>query len=213
MKVKDSGIGIPPDKLDSIFGMFTQVDRTLERSQGGLGIGLTLAKRLVEMHGGSVQAFSDGTGRGSEFVVRLPVLIDKQRKQQPAEPTGHEPTAPMARRVLVVDDNRDGAASLAMLLKLAGNETYTAHDGLEAVKAAEMFRPDMVLLDIGLPKLNGRDAARRIREQPWGTNMVLVALTGWGQDEDRRRSKEAGFDHHIVKPVDYAELNKLLASL
>ncbi len=204
VKVKDSGIGIPPDKLDSIFGMFTQVDRTLERSQGGLGIGLTLAKRLVEMHGGSVQAFSEGTGRGSEFVVRLPVLIDKQRKQQPAEPTGNEQPAPTARRVLVVDDNRDSAASLAMLLKLAGNETYTAHDGLEAVKAAETFRPDVVFLDIGLPKLNGRDAARRIREQPWGTNMVLVALTGWGQDEDRRRSQEAGFDHHMVKPVDYA---------
>ncbi len=213
VKIKDSGVGIPADKLDIIFGMFTQVDRTLERSQGGLGIGLTLAKRLVEMHGGSVQAFSEGTGRGSEFVVRLPVLLDKQRMQQPAEPTGNEQPAPPARRVLVVDDNTDSAASLAMLLKLAGNETYTAHDGLEAVKAAERFRPDVVLLDIGLPKLNGRDAARRIREQPWGTNMVLVALTGWGQDEDRRRSQEAGFDHHMVKPVDYADLNRLLASL
>jgi PAS domain S-box-containing protein len=213
VKVTDSGIGIPPDKLDSIFEMFTQVDRTLERSQGGLGIGLTLAKRLVEMHGGSVQAFSDGAGRGSEFVVRLPVLIDQQRKQRQAQPTGNQQPAPSARRVLVVDDNPDSAASLAMLLKLAGNETYTAHDGLEAVQAAETFRPDVVFLDIGLPKLNGRDAARRIREQPWGRNMVLVALTGWGQDEDRRRSQEAGFDHHMVKPVDYADLNKLLASL
>jgi PAS domain S-box-containing protein len=211
--VKDSGMGIPPDKLDSIFGMFTQVDRTLERSQGGLGIGLTLAKRLVEMHGGSIQAFSDGADRGSEFVVRLPVLIDKLRKQHPAEPTRIEKEAPTGRRVLVVDDNPDGAASLAMLLKLAGNETYTAHDGVEAVKAAETIRPDVVFLDIGLPKLNGHDAARRIREQPWGTNMVLVALTGWGQDEDRRRSQEAGFDYHLVKPVDYADLNKLLASL
>ena len=213
VKVKDSGIGIPPDKLDSIFGMFTQVDRTLERSQGGLGIGLTLAKRLVEMHGGSVRAFSEGPGRGSEFVVRLPVLIVEPRKSQPAEPTGNEPPAPTARRVLVVDDNPDSAASLAMLLKLAGNETCTAHDGLEAMKTAETFRPDVVFLDIGLPKLNGRDAARRIREQPWGTKMVLVALTGWGQDEDRRRSQEAGFDHHMVKPIDYAVLNKLLASL
>ena len=213
VKVKDSGIGIPPDQLDSIFGMFTQVDRTLERSQGGLGIGLTLAKRLVEMHGGSIQAFSEGIGQGSEFVVRLPILIDNRRRPQPSGPTGNEQPAPTARRVLVVDDNRDSAASLAMLLELAGNETYTAHDGLEAVQAAESFRPDVVLLDIGLPKLNGRDAARRIREQPWGTNMVLVALTGWGQDEDRRRSKEAGFDYHLVKPVNYADLNKLLASL
>lgn len=213
VKVKDSGIGIPPDKLDSIFEMFTQVDRTLERSQGGLGIGLTLAKRLVEMHGGSVQAFSDGAGRGSEFVVRLPVLIDTQRKQQSAEPTGHEQRVPTGHRILVVDDNRDSAASLAMLLDLAGNETYTAHDGLEAVKAAETFRPDVVFLDIGLPGLNGREAARRIREQPWGMNMVLVALTGWGQDDDRRRSQEAGFDHHLTKPVDYTDLNKLLASL
>lgn len=213
VKIKDTGMGIPPDKLDSIFGMFTQVDRTLERSQGGLGIGLTLVKRLVEMHGGSVEAFSEGEGRGSEFVVRLPVLIDKLQGQQPSEPTGNEQTATTTRRILVVDDNRDGAASLAMLLKLTGNETYTAHDGLEAVEAAERFRPDVVLLDIGLPKLNGRDAARHIRQQPWGKNMVLVALTGWGQEEDRRKSKDAGFDAHMVKPVDYAALNKLLVSL
>jgi len=153
VKIKDTGMGIPPDKLDSIFGMFTQVDRTLERSQGGLGIGLTLVKRLVELHGGSVEAFSEGEGRGSEFVVRLPILIDKLQGQQPSEPTGNEQTATTTRRILVVDDNRDGAASLAMLLKLAGNETYTAHDGLEAVEAAERFRPDVVLLDIGLPKL------------------------------------------------------------
>ena len=193
--------------------MFTQVDRTLERSQGGLGIGLTLAKRLVEMHGGSIQAFSEGPGRGSEFVVRLPILIDDQRKQQPSGSTGNEQPAPTARRILVVDDNRDGAESLALLLRLAGNKTYTAHDGLEAVQAAESFRPDVVLLDIGLPKLNGRDAARRIREQPWGTKMALVALTGWGQEEDRRRSKEAGFDYHLVKPVNYADLTRLLGSL
>ncbi len=164
VKVKDTGMGIPLDKLDNIFGMFTQVDRTLERSQGGLGIGLTLVKRLVEMHGGSIEAFSEGAGRGSTFVVRLPILIDKPQGQQPSEPTGNEQTATTGRRILVVDDNRDGAASLAMLLKLAGNETYAVHDGLEAVEAAERFRPDVVLLDIGLPKLNGRDAARRIRE-------------------------------------------------
>jgi signal transduction histidine kinase/ActR/RegA family two-component response regulator len=208
VKVTDSGLGIPSDKLDSIFGMFSQIDRTLERAQGGLGIGLTLAKRLVELHGGSIQAFSEGAGRGSEFVVRLPILIDK-----PQQPTTLEQTTTTSRRILVVDDNRDSAASLAMLLKFTGNETHTAHDGLAAVEAAKTFRPDVVLLDIGLPKLNGRDAAQNIREQPWGKTMVLVALTGWGQEEDRRRSKEAGFDAYIVKPVDLDLLMKLLASL
>jgi CheY-like chemotaxis protein len=209
VKIKDSGVGIPPDKIESIFGMFTQVDRTLERSQGGLGIGLTLAKRLVEIHGGSVKAFSEGIGRGSEFVVRLPVLIDQQ---EPFEPNGHEQTVTPTRRILVVDDNQDSAESLATLLRLSGNETYIAHDGLAAVEAAGTFRPDVVLLDIGMPRLNGRDAAKRIRDQPWGKNMVLVAITGWGQDEDRRKSKEAGFDIHMVKPVDLGLLMKLLAA-
>ena len=207
--VKDTGMGIPPDKLDSVFEMFTQIDRTLERSQGGLGIGLTLAKRLVEMHDGTISAHSEGPGRGSEFVVRLPILIGTPKAETP-KPTA-EPTA-LPRRILVVDDNTDAASSLALLLKITGNETHIANDGLEAVGAAEKFRPDVVLLDIGLPKLNGYDACRRIREQPWGQNMVIVALTGWGQEEDRRRSKDAGFDGHLIKPVDYAALMKVLAS-
>jgi PAS domain S-box-containing protein len=208
VSVKDSGMGIPADKLDSIFEMFTQVDRSLERSQGGLGIGLTLVKRLVEMHGGTVEAASDGEGKGSEFIVRLPILIEK-----PKAVTTDSPTKPMTlnRRILVVDDNRDSATSLAMLLKITGNETHTAHDGLEALQAAENFLPEVVLLDIGLPKLNGHEVCRRIRQQPWGRDMVLVALTGWGQDEDRRKSQDAGFDHHMVKPVDLTGLIKLLA--
>lgn len=211
VKVTDSGMGIPADKLDSIFGMFSQVDRTLERAQGGLGIGLTLAKRLVEMHGGSVEAFSEGEGRGSEFVVRLPI-VQTLREQSP-EPVGHAHVIPTNRRILVVDDNVDSAESLAMLLKITGNETHIAHDGIEAVQAARTFRPEVVLLDIGLPRMNGRDTARQIREQSWGRDMLLIALTGWGQDEDHRKSKDAGFDAHMVKPVDLDVLTKLLASL
>jgi PAS domain S-box-containing protein len=209
VKVKDTGAGIPPDKLASVFDMFTQLDRSLERSQAGLGIGLTLVKRLVEMHGGTVEAHSEGQGRGSEFVVRLPAHF----KTPQARETAAEPAPRTAHRVLVVDDNRDAAATLAMLLKMSGNETRTAHDGLEAVAAAEQFRPDVVLLDIGLPKLNGYAVCRRIREQPWGQDMVLVALTGWGQEEDRRMSKEAGFNQHMVKPVDFTDLMGLLAGL
>jgi two-component system CheB/CheR fusion protein len=211
VSVKDTGLGIPADKLASIFEMFTQIDRSLERSQGGLGIGLMLVKRLVEMHGGSVEARSEGPGRGSEFVVRLPILIEQPGVERPKAPDAPTPT--MNHRILIVDDNRDAAASLDTLLKITGNETKTAHDGLAAVEAAATFRPDVVLLDIGLPKLNGYDVCRRIREQPWGQNMVLVALTGWGLDEDRRQSKEAGFDHHMVKPVDFAALMSLLAEL
>ena len=212
VKVTDTGMGIPPAMLPKVFDMFTQVDRTLERSQGGLGIGLTLVWRLVDMHGGRVSVSSEGLGRGSEFVVRLPVLVEKPLSLAP-EPALAEPAPTTARRILVVDDNQDSAMSLAMLLELTGNETRTAYDGLAAVEEAAAFRPDVVLLDIGMPKLNGYEAARKIREQPWGKEMVLVALTGWGQDEDRRRSNEAGFNSHMVKPVDYAALIKMLSEL
>jgi CheY-like chemotaxis protein/two-component sensor histidine kinase len=208
--VRDTGVGIPPEKIASVFEMFTQIDSSLERSQGGLGIGLTLVKRLVEMHGGSVEAHSPGQSQGSEFVVRLPIL-EKIAPKAPL-PSASRPAA-VSRRVLVVDDNRDAAMSLAMLLKMTGNQTKTAHDGLEALAAAEEFRPDVVLLDLGLPKLNGYDVCRRVRHQPWGENMTLVALTGWGQAEDRRQSKEAGFDHHLVKPVDFPMLLSLLAEV
>ena len=170
-----------------------------------------LVQRLVEMHGGSVTADSAGPGRGSEFIVRLPLLTEP--RPVAIVPPPIEKVSSAKRRILVVDDNRDAAITLAMLLKVTGNETKTAHDGLEAVEAAEAFRPDVILLDIGLPKLNGYDAARRIREQPWGRGLVLIALTGWGQDEDRRRSSEAGFNHHLVKPVDHSVLVKLINTL
>ncbi|HYM80124.1 MAG TPA: chemotaxis protein CheB [Candidatus Limnocylindria bacterium] len=212
IQVRDTGIGIAPDQLRLIFDMFTQIDTSLERSQGGLGIGLTLVKSLVEMHDGTVEARSAGLGHGSEFEVRLPIQAEPAEAPQP-EPTAGAPGTTTARRILVVDDNRDSATSLAMLLKLAGNQTHIAYDGLEAVEAAATFRPEVVLLDIGLPKLNGYEAARQIRAQPWGKKMVLVALTGWGQDEDRHKSREAGFDAHMVKPVDLAALTKLLAKL
>jgi len=158
-----------------------------------------------------VLAHSVGVGQGSEFVVRLPIMVEPPRS--PPAPTIIEPTSTIPRRILVVDDNRDSAMSLAELLDLTGHKTHTAYDGLEAVEAAATFRPDVVLLDIGLPKLNGYDACRKIREQPSGKGIVLIALTGWGQDEDRQKSQAAGFDHHLVKPVDYAALAKLLAEL
>jgi PAS domain S-box-containing protein len=212
VSVKDTGIGIPPAMLLRIFDLFTQGDRTLERSHGGLGIGLTLAKHLVDMHGGTVEASSAGPGFGSEFVVRLPILVKHPEVAERAATPTVSRHAAGPRRILVVDDNADSAESLAMLLKLNGHETRLAYDGLQAVEAAEQFRPDLVLLDIGLPKLNGFDACRRIREHAWGQNMVLVALTGWGQEEDRRKTKDAGFDHHLTKPVDYDALMQLLVS-
>jgi CheY-like chemotaxis protein/anti-sigma regulatory factor (Ser/Thr protein kinase) len=211
VSVKDSGVGIPVHMLPRVFEMFTQVDRNLDRSQGGLGIGLSIVKRLVEMHGGTVEARSEGHGAGSEFLVRLPMALSvvSEGNLEDGEPA----FTIERRRILVVDDNRDSALSLAMLFKLMGSETRTAHDGLEALEAAAAFQPHLILLDIGMPRLNGYETARRIREQPWGKNVVLAALTGWGQDEDRRKSHEAGFDFHLVKPVEPAALEKLLAGL
>jgi len=209
--VKDTGAGIPQDKLASIFDMFMQVDGTAERSQGGLGIGLTLVKRLAEMHGGSIEARSAGEGQGSEFIVRLPVVSEPATVSQPGPAIEPEP-APQ-RQILIVDDNRDSADSLAMLLEITGNKTYMAHDGEEAVEAIEKHRPEVVLLDIGLPKLDGHEVCRRVRQQLWGKDIVMIALTGWGQEDDRRKSEEAGFNGHLVKPVDYDKLLDLLSSL
>jgi CheY-like chemotaxis protein len=212
VKVKDTGIGIAADQLPRVFEMFTQVDQSLERSQGGLGIGLTLVRRLVELHGGEIEARSEGLGKGSEFVVRLPVAGEASKPQAPG--VDEEPAAPKsALRILVVDDNRDGADSLSELLQMMGNDTRTAYDGQRGVALAEAYRPDVILLDIGLPTLNGYEVCHRIRQQPWGQDVLLIAVTGWGQDEDRRRSREAGFDHHIVKPVDPQALMSMIAML
>ena len=210
VSVRDNGIGIPRDMLPKVFEMFTQVDRSLERSRGGLGIGLTLVKQLVELHGGRVEAHSAGPGHGSEFVVRLPVLAEAGTRAPATPKNATQPLSNDGRRVLVVDDNQDAAESLAMLLRLMGLECVTAHDGLEGVKLARELRPDIVLLDIGLPGMNGYDAAAAIRAEPWGKTATLVALTGWGQSEDRRRSRVAGFDVHLVKPVATEQLVEVL---
>jgi PAS domain S-box-containing protein len=212
VSVRDTGVGIPAAMLPRVFDLFTQVDRSLEKAQGGLGVGLTIVKRLVEMHGGSIEAHSEGYGRGSEFIIHLPVAPAPAPEERPAG--GDAPARPPAgRRILVADDNVDAADSLAALLRLMGHEVRTAHDGLAAVEAAAALRPDLILLDIGMPKLNGYDTCRRLREQGWIRRPVIVALTGWGQDEDKRRSQEAGFDRHLVKPVEPAALDQLLAEL
>ena len=194
--VTDNGMGIQEHLLQKVFEMFTQVDQSLERAQGGLGIGLSLVQRLVALHGGSVEAHSEGHGMGSTFVVSLPVAPAVAGYQTLQENAKIAPAH--RRRILVADDNRDSAESLAMLLTIMGNETQTAHDGLEALDAAASFRPDLALLDIGMPKLNGYEVCRGIRQQAWGKDMLLVALTGWGQEEDRRQSLAAGFDAHLV---------------
>jgi signal transduction histidine kinase len=222
IRIRDNGIGIPPNLMPKIFNLFTQLDRTSGRSQSGLGIGLALVQRLVEMHGGSVTAHSDGLGRGSEFVIRLPLFIretngDGQQLNALSEleqsMINAEGTPRTQRRILVADDNNDALESLATLLQLSGHEVYTADNGAVALESAEQNRPEVALLDIGMPKLDGYEVARRIRAQPWGQRITLVALTGWGQESDRRRSHEAGFDSHLVKPLDLDKLTELLAAL
>jgi CheY-like chemotaxis protein/anti-sigma regulatory factor (Ser/Thr protein kinase) len=213
VKVRDTGIGIPADKLPNIFDIFMQVDRSLERSQGGLGIGLTLVRQLVQMHGGSVEVRSDGPGHGSEFIVRLPVVIVAKPDGQSSLETQTNEHATEARRILVADDNEDSADSLSMMLEMLGHEVSLAHDGIEALEAAKRSKPELIFMDLGMPRMNGYDAAREIRNASECNGVVLVALTGWGQEEDRRRSYEAGFDHHIVKPIDFAIVEKLLIDL
>jgi PAS domain S-box-containing protein len=214
VRVADDGIGIPPEFLPRIFDRSSQVAPATDRSQGGLGIGLALVRGLVEMHRGTVTARSKGPDRGSEFEVRLPLPT---ADPAPRTPSSSRRTGARIRlgtlRILVVDDHRDAADALAATLHVAGHVTEKAHDGLQAVKAAERFRPDVIIMDIGMPKLNGYEACRRIRSHDWGSDMAIVALTGWGQEQDRRRAVEAGFDAHLTKPVDRATLTKLLASL
>jgi signal transduction histidine kinase len=219
--VRDTGIGIVPEVLPCIFDLFTQLDRRTGRHQGGLGIGLALVRQLVEMHGGTVSASSEGPGKGSEFLIRLPLSIERSSSSEvpglepgaavPEKPA--EPVRPPQRRILVADDNADARESLATLLALNGHEVYKAEDGSDALERAERHRPDVALLDIGMPRTNGYEVARHIRSQPWGRSMVLVALTGWGQESDRRRSHEAGFDSHLTKPVDPHVLDELLAKV
>jgi signal transduction histidine kinase len=236
IRVRDSGIGIPADQLPRIFDLFTQAHRADERARGGLGIGLALVRRLVELHGGTVAARSEGPGQGSEFVIRIPRHIDAGRTAlSPAaamrangaaahteldvadEAAGAEfaddAVTAAPRRILIVDDNRDALESLAALMEMAGHIVRTAGDGELALALANEFRPDLILLDLGLPKLDGYEVARRIRSESWGKSMVLVALTGWGQDTDRRRTRETGFDSHLVKPLDLEVLTRFLSDL
>jgi PAS domain S-box-containing protein len=210
IRVSDNGIGIGPNQIDTLFDLFVQADTSIERSRDGLGIGLTLVKTLVELHGGTIQVHSDGPGRGSEFTVRL--ALQTPVAESPDRIVAPPAADSIARRILVVDDSVDAAESLAMLLEFEGHEVYKAHDGTEAVKAAERVRPDVVLMDIGLPIINGYEACRRIRDHAWGSAMVLVAITGWGQEDDREQSRAAGFDLHLVKPVDHGELLRVVAS-
>ncbi len=207
--IRDDGIGIPAHMLPKVFDMFTQVDRTVER--GGLGIGLSLVKRLVEMHGGAVEAHSAGPGKGAEFVVRLPLAPAGVKGTAPSD--GPPAAAVARRRILIVDDNRDAALSLQNALRMMGNTTRVAFGGHEALQVAADFQPEVILLDIGMPGLNGYDTARLIRAEPWGREIVLVALTGFGQEDDRRRSLEAGCNAHLVKPLEPAVLEGLLAAL
>ncbi len=214
LRVRDNGIGIPAEKLPKIFDLFVQAERRLDRSQGGIGVGLTLVRKLVELHGGTVEARSDGPGQGSEFAVRLPAC---------AEPTvrdGHEgddeaadPTARASCRVLVVDDNVDAADSLGMLLRLSGQQVRVAYDGPTALALAPEFQPEVVILDLGMPSMDGFAVARRLRSQPGFGKALLIALTGWGNEEAKRRSQEAGFDYHLVKPADPRQLQALLESV
>lgn len=211
VRITDEGIGIPASMLNRVFDMFVQVDRAHERGRGGLGVGLALSKQLVEMHGGRITAHSPGPGLGSTFEVHIPIVAEVEASVRTAGVKDDLPTSRF--RLLVVDDNRDSVDSLSMLLRLMGNDVHMAFDGVEAVQAAETLRPDVVLLDVGLPLRNGYDAARLIRSEPWGREVVLIALTGWGQEQDRRRSREAGFDHHLVKPVDPKVLMSLVSDL
>lgn len=211
--VEDNGIGIPTEMHAQIFNMFSQIERPTDQIQQGLGVGLTLVKSLIEMHDGTVSVHSDGENQGCVFRISLPILIEPQTVREEAIPNDESIIQQKSRRVLIADDNQDAANMLKLVVKMLGNEVRTAHDGQEAIEVAAEFLPDMILLDIGMPKMDGCEAARHIREQDWGKNMVLVALTGWGQDQDRQRTKDAGFNHHLVKPAEPIAIQQLLANI
>jgi CheY-like chemotaxis protein len=205
--VADNGIGIPPQFLPRLFEKFSQVAPAIDRAEGGLGLGLALVRGIVTLHGGDVEVRSGGSGHGSTFLIRLP--LDGRPAEAPAQtPQAAAPGA--ARRVLVVDDSEDNLSALSLLLRQRGHQVASARDGAAALVEAERFRPDVVLLDIGMPKMNGFEVCRRLRREPWGRTMRVIAQTGWGQVDDRRRTDEAGFDGHLVKPLDPDALDRLL---
>ncbi len=216
IRVKDNGVGIPAEMIPHVFEMFAQIDRHLDRSKGGLGIGLRLVKSLVELHGGSIQAASGGAGQGSEFIIRLPLAseIRPQEDESQYKPAVQpESKSSQNLRVLIVDDNQDNADSLRRLLSMTGHDVRAVYDGAEGVRIVEEFCPDVVLLDIGMPTIDGHEVCRRIRSTPWGRNITVVAQTGWGQERDRQRTGEVGFDYHLVKPIDPTALSELLTKI
>jgi CheY-like chemotaxis protein len=208
--VRDNGIGLSPDSMRTVFDMFTRIESEIGRSEGGLGVGLALAKGLIELHGGKMRVSSAGLGQGSEFMIYLPCTLIV-RAQMPASVDSEDGSIPpMARRVLVADDNQDSATTLGLLLEGFGHEVHLAHSGKETLALAKQVRPDIGIFDIGMPDLSGYTVAERIRHEAWGTEMTLIAVTGWGQESDRRRALAAGFDHHLTKPVDPDQLEALL---
>jgi PAS domain S-box-containing protein len=209
VSIRDNGMGIPPEMLEHIFEPFAPLDRSYERADGGLGIGLTLAKKLIEMHDGRIEARSAGRGKGTEFLIRLPAIAAAP-VQRASAPHKHS-DAVVSCRVLIADDNHDAAVSLSMLLQAMGHDTRVVHDGIEALEEAEVFRPDIVLLDIGMPRLDGYETARRLAAKPWAAATQIVAVTGWGQETDRQRAKDAGFHRHLVKPVDLDALREVMS--
>lgn len=213
LRVRDDGVGIPAEMLDKIFDMFEQIEHPIENTYAGLGIGLTLVKRLLEMHDGSITVKSEGSNRGSEFVVTLPVLVGYVPENKDIQTEEEVIADAVSLSILIADDNKDAASTLSQLVEMLGNEVTIAHDGLEAIRRAEEVRPEVILMDIGMPNLNGYEATREIRQHQWGRDITIIALTGWGQAEDRKKSAEAGFDYHLVKPLDLAELTALLSTL
>ena len=211
ISVADSGIGIRPELRSRVFEMFVQVDDGDQPGHGGLGIGLTLVRSIVEMHGGTVTVQSAGTNKGSEFIVRLPLPATALASPVPVDAPGADAVR-AKRRVMIVDDREDAARMLGLVVAQAGHKVQLAFSGEEALALGATFRPEVVLLDLGMPKMDGYEVARRLRRRAWGKKLMLVAVSGWGQDEDQRRTREAGFDRHLVKPVDLDALGELLAA-
>jgi len=210
VRVRDYGIGISPDQMSRIFDMFTQVDHSLDHGQGGLGVGLSLSKQLVNLHGGTIEANSEGLGKGSEFIVRIPIASEPP--PEAAKSSSPDRTPIHRHRILVADDNQDSAIVLAHFLATEGHEVQTVYNGVRAIEAVKLLRPEVAILDIGMPGLNGYETAQQIRSE-FGSTIVLIAVTGWGQEEDKKRSREAGFDYHLTKPIDVLTLEQILAQL